>query len=247
MIWCLNGQENFEQMLPGSESSKIACSVYVDGMDWYRTPCYRYFEGNKPKFLASILYKHEIKIMKDFQTSIANIKSAISLCGSCIHRHNLSCTNPSCINTPIGKVEIPKPEEFVSKKLIAKIISECENPKATNNLENVRAACASKPHLKFEIDVKSIIKCIACYNDEKEEYKTSVSNFVAWCMFDNDDCVDSKRLDGIMVRYKYFKNIHNNPERKKSYEEFEDFRGATTSDDVGSSESDDDYSEMIEV
>jgi hypothetical protein len=241
-IWHLNGQENFEQMDHvsdhTSESNKIACSVYVDGMDWYRTPCYRYFEGNKPKFLASILYKHETKIMKDFQTSIVNIKLVappISFCGSCRSYNNPCCTNTNCINNP-KKVEIPKPEEFASKKLIAKIIDECENSKATNNYESARAACVFKPHMKFVIDNASI-KCIACHNNEGEGHETSISNFVAWCMFDNDDCADSKKLDGIMVRYKYYKSVYDRLERRKSCDDkLED-----------ENVSDDDYSEMIEV
>jgi hypothetical protein len=197
-------------------SFKVPCSVHIEGVDWYKAPMYRFFQGPKPTFLGAILFKRQMQLLNKLretqpahaQSGSATVscsqysKGGDSYCNTCgrFHKINGDSKASPTVNKTNGKT--------IDISVIKSIQKECETLHTTlPKLDSALIACATNPHLEFDLDEKGITTTVKT-RQKVETITVNHDDFIAWCMVP-DDSENSKKLDELMdVYFKSTESAH---------------------------------------
>ncbi|KAI8802483.1 hypothetical protein BJ742DRAFT_873207 [Cladochytrium replicatum] len=185
-----NGRSS--DMLGAITDERSIASVYVPGMDWYRRPCFRFFTGSKPKFLAAILYKRLRKIDEEYIAAVSTTTGKLKSC-SCGYQLGIDGYCTFCRKTTLLASVTKKGLE--SAELISEIQAVCEDVKASRLAEkgSAREFSTVVPHLAIEVS-EAGITYTAVSATESKSVTCSVDDFITWCMLDDDDSPKSIEL-----------------------------------------------------
>jgi hypothetical protein len=184
----------------------VPCYIHIEGVDWFKTPMYRFFKGPKPTFLGSILFKRQMQMMKESRTAVPKVNLTQTIDYNPLNNNNGQYCSGYCqhchrhVNFSIDATSSQN-DRIIDQSTIDNIVRECEKHDTSPLLgqDSAYVTCAIKPHFGFEITDEEVTVTFKTY-DSINTTKVSLDDFISWCMVPDDSNV-SRQLDDLMEIY----------------------------------------------
>ncbi|KAJ1555801.1 hypothetical protein HK405_012773 [Cladochytrium tenue] len=184
-----------------SRPKSVPCSIYISGIDWYTNPCYRFFTGPRPTFLAAILLNRALAYAAERAKEPPKNYSTYAICQTCNYGYTArdSCQTPTCRNF----LEHQSTPKFSSAELITALEAVCEEPPTADTLPpkcSAHRACNTAPHFRFAVaDDGKVTAALAGVAGAPEPVVVTAEQLLRACLVEDDK--NGLKLDELMAVY----------------------------------------------